>query len=481
MSFQTRSLPYKQTHSLLCKAKPDVYPYALISTARSLESQNADYDIIFAFPQSTITLDHHFKLHDETGAISNKGFLEQLDNAWKQTRIDSDPDPDTDTNTNKKQRTDIPPFTGGWFVYLSYELAVEVEPALALPEADPDLPVAMAARCPAAVIVNHQQQSCYALAEDDYAHLLDEIEKDYRACCIHAGSSKKVDGDSANATTITASNIEEDVSKPYLDQVERIKHYIYDGDIFQANLSRKWQLTLAEDIDDIEIFEHLASSNPGNFAACVKFPSASIISSSPERLVSCRQGQVETRPIAGTRPRADKAHADTALAEELLAHPKEQAEHIMLIDLERNDLGRICIPGSIQVDELMTLESYQHVHHIVSNIQGKIRPQISPVDIIKAVFPGGTITGCPKVHCMEILAEMEQQARSAYTGSVGYINRDGSMDLNILIRTMIRVNNSISFRAGGGIVADSDARRELEETRAKARGLLNVFQVADNE
>jgi anthranilate synthase component 1 len=150
----------------------------------------------------------------------------------------------------------------------------------------------------------------------------------------------------------------------------------------------------------------------------------------------------------------------------------------MLIDLERNDLGRICIPGTIEVSELMTLESYQHVHHIVSNIIGRLRDDVSPADVIRAVFPGGTITGCPKVRCMEILAEMEQQARGAYTGSIGYINRNGDMDLNILIRTLVRKGNTITFRAGGGIVADSDAEHELAETRAKAKGLLRALGIA---
>ena len=167
--------------------------------------------------------------------------------------------------------------------------------------------------------------------------------------------------------------------------------------------------------------------------------------------------------------------ADARLAAELMRHPKERAEHVMLIDLERNDLGRICVPGSIHVDELMTLETYQHVHHIVSNVSGRLRPDVTPADVIRAVFPGGTITGCPKVRCMEILAEMEQQPRGAYTGSIGYINRSGDMDLNILIRTLQRTGEAVSFRAGGGIVADSEPEHELAETRAKAKGLLQVF------
>jgi anthranilate synthase component 1 len=157
---------------------------------------------------------------------------------------------------------------------------------------------------------------------------------------------------------------------------------------------------------------------------------------------------------------------------ELVSHPKERAEHIMLIDLERNDLGRVCEAGTVRVDELMTIESYTHVHHIVSNVSGRLRPDVTPVGALRAVFPGGTITGCPKFRCMQIIAELEAAGRGAYTGSLGYLTVDGTLDLNILIRTMTLRAGQLSFRAGAGIVADSDPERELEETRAKARGLI---------
>jgi len=268
----------------------------------------------------------------------------------------------------------------------------------------------------------------------------------------------------------------ENDEQSYLQQVEKIKKYIIDGDIFQANLSRQWTAKLKQKVDDATLFSTLAEYNPSSFAALAALQSMTIISSSPERLVSLKKGIVETRPISGTRPRDSDKHSDDVLAKELLSHPKEQAEHIMLIDLERNDLGRVCRPGSIEVNELMVLESWQHVHHIVSNVRGELAAGKTPVDVLRAVFPGGTITGCPKVHCMEILAELEAQARGAYTGSLGYINNDGSMDFNILIRTMVREGNKITFRAGGGIVNDSIAEKELEETRAKAKGLLNIFE-----
>jgi len=166
---------------------------------------------------------------------------------------------------------------------------------------------------------------------------------------------------------------------------------------------------------------------------------------------------------------------------ELAAHPKERAEHVMLIDLERNDLGRVCEPGSVQVDELMTIESYARVHHIVSNVSGRLRAEVTPVGALRAVFPGGTITGVPKFRCMQIIAELEGIGRGAYTGSLGFLGRDGAMDLNILIRTMTVMGRNIELRAGAGIVADSDPQRELEETRAKARGMLAVFSTSGGE
>lgn len=187
---------------------------------------------------------------------------------------------------------------------------------------------------------------------------------------------------------------------------------------------------------------------------------------------------LETRPIAGTRPRSECAAHDVALSKELIGHPKERAEHVMLLDLERNDLGRIAATGSVHVNELMAVESFAHVHHIVSNVRAVLRAGVAPGEVLRAVFPGGTITGCPKVRCMEIIAELEQAPRGAYTGSMGYLNHDGDMDFNILIRTLVCEHEQLEFRAGAGIVADSIPELELEETRAKARGLAKALGVS---
>lgn len=201
-----------------------------------------------------------------------------------------------------------------------------------------------------------------------------------------------------------------------------------------------------------------------------------MVSASPERLLALHDGVAQTRPIAGTRPRF-AGDDDAARIRELVGHPKERAEHVMLLDLERNDLGRVCAPGSVRVDELMTVESYAHVHHIVSNVRGVLRTGVTPGQAIAAVFPGGTITGCPKVRCMQIIAELEGVGRGAYTGAMGWLGHSGDLDLNILIRSAEVEGTRLRFRTGAGIVIDSDPQRELDETRAKARGMLRALGV----
>jgi anthranilate synthase component 1 len=268
--------------------------------------------------------------------------------------------------------------------------------------------------------------------------------------------------------------ITEDDASRFVSAVDSAKQYIAAGDVFQANLSRGWSVKTQRSARDV--YTRLAAANPAPFAGSVKWNERWILSSSPERLLEIRDGIASTRPIAGTRPRALIREQDKVLSEELFANPKERAEHIMLVDLERNDLGRICEPGSVEVSEMMVLESYRHVHHIVSNVRGRLRSEVTPGMAIRAVFPGGTITGCPKVRCMQIIAELEASPRGAYTGSIGYLNRDGSLDLNILIRTMVKHGTSLQLRAGAGIVADSEPNAELAETRAKARGLLEALQ-----
>jgi anthranilate synthase component 1 len=434
----------------LHQSDPQRYPHLLQSSA------HGRFDILFAFPGDSLVLDVDGHVTAPDSAVApGSDFLTAFDDWWRQQ------------GAVAPVRAGLP-FTGGWFVYLGYELAGQIEPCLQLPETTGALPVAIATRFRSAVIRDNQRQQSYIVAEHGQSTAVAGILADISSLTT-----------SSAADAAAVASVREDDPQDYLDAVGRIHAYIREGDVFQVNLSRRWTITLQEAVDAATLFNNLARHNPSPFAGMATWAGVSIISSSPERLVCVRDGRVETRPIAGTRPRGDVSASDRAYSEELLAHPKERAEHIMLIDLERNDLGRLCVPGSIEVNELMVLESYAHVHHIVSNVRGRLRDNISPGEVIRAVFPGGTITGCPKVRCMQIIAELERVARGAYTGSMGYINRDGSMDLNILIRSMVCEGNRLELRAGAGIVADSDAEAELEETRAKARGLLRALGLDD--
>ena len=356
------------------------------------------------------------------------------------------------------------PFTGGWLLYLGYELASEIEPRLKLPQC-PDPVVALAIRAPAAWIRDRATGQAWLMAESGHERLLDEFER-------HACASSRERAAAAAAPAIPWSKRMS--RRAFLGAVRRALEYIAAGDVYQANLSRGWTGRAAP-VDPVRVYQRLRATNPSPFAALLRQEDFALLSSSPERLVSIRGNTVATRPIAGTRPRGATAEADAALVRSLLDNEKERAEHVMLIDLERNDLGRVCAGGTVRVDEYMSVETYAHVHHIVSNVSGRLRNDVSPIGVIRALFPGGTITGCPKVRCMEIIAELEGVGRGAYTGSVGYLNRDGSCDLNILIRTITAGGGLFKFRAGAGIVADSDPLQELAETRAKAEGLLRAL------
>lgn len=423
------------------------YPALLASTATPAE--RGRYDILFCHPTATLTKHRAGELSSSGMRLTPAGgFLRTLDRWWRAERR-----PATDGDL---------PFSGGWFVYLGYELAAEIEPSLVLPSC-PDPIIAMALRIPAALVHDRMRGTTEIIVEAGSEGALARIAADLKRIGTVAAKPLLI-GDS-----------KEDDPARHLRAIEHAKEHIAAGDIYQANLSRQWRVRLDDCCDSADLFESLSRANPGGFAGIAALGGQTIVSSSPERLIAIRDGRVSTRPIAGTRPRSSDRNADAADGALLVTHPKERAEHIMLIDLERSDLGRVCEPGSVEVNEFMAVESYAHVHHIVSNVRGRLLATVTPIDALRAVFPGGTITGVPKVRCMQIISALEGEGRGAYTGSMGYLNRDGSCDFNILIRTMVREGNELRFRAGGGIVADSIPERELDETRAKARGMLRAL------
>jgi para-aminobenzoate synthetase component 1 len=260
----------------------------------------------------------------------------------------------------------------------------------------------------------------------------------------------------------------------YLKAVERVREYIIAGDIFQANLSQRFEAPLAE--RPWSLYRRLRTSNPAPFAAFLDLPDGAILSASPERFLHVdAAGRVETRPIKGTRPRGVGPEHDAALGQALLESPKDRAENLMIVDLMRNDLSRVCAPGTVRVSELFALEQYATVHHLVSTVVGELAPGADALDLLRAAFPGGSITGAPKLRAMEIIAELERIQRGVYCGSIGYWSLTGELDTSIAIRTAVARGGRVYFSAGGGVVADSDAAEEYQETLDKARGLIDAL------
>jgi para-aminobenzoate synthetase component 1 len=263
----------------------------------------------------------------------------------------------------------------------------------------------------------------------------------------------------------------------YLEAVQRVREYIYAGDIFQANLSQRFEATLNETPWDL--YRRMRVRNAAPFAAYFECPESAIVSASPERFLRVDvDGHVETRPIKGTRPRGVGPEHDGALGQALTESAKDRAENLMIVDLMRNDLSRVCEPGTVRVPELFALERYATVHHLVSTVVGQLAADADAFDLVRATFPGGSITGAPKLRAMEIIAELEPSQRSVYCGSLGYWSLTGALDTNIAIRTAIARHGRVYFSAGGGIVADSDPEQEYRETLDKARGIIDALAVA---
>ncbi len=421
------------------------YPYLLESSSRG--NKRNRYSFLFFKPRVLL---------QKTKEDKNI-FLEEFDKIWKKEIIVQN-----DFYYNNKKI----PFCGGWFIYLGYELVEEIEPRLSIPKSPFKLPTAFASRVNTAIIFDHVDNEVLITSDDkdSFYDDIEDIEKDFSRIL---DDSKKLSG---SIKILTKGSKHE-----HQNQVRRCIDYIFEGEIFQANLSRLWKFQIDQKINEIEIYRELRNKNPSPFAGLINYKQSNIICSSPERLVSVNDDFLETRPIAGTRPRGSSGLQDIELSMELINSDKEKAEHLMLVDLERNDISKVCKPGSVKVNEMMTIESYAHVHHIVSNICGLKKDNITPGKIIRSLFPGGTITGCPKVRCMEILGELEKEGRGPYTGSLGYVTHNGNMDLNILIRSMLKEKEFLYFRAGGGIVADSIPENETFETEAKANGMLKAL------
>ncbi|HEY5932820.1 MAG TPA: anthranilate synthase component I family protein [Nitrospira sp.] len=382
---------------------------------------------------------------------------------------------------------DVPPFFGGAVGYLSYDLARRFEklPSLAFDDlAGPDLEFAFFDLVAA---IDHELNRLVLMFCPPLERFLGEPrdklfrEGKERLAEFEARLTRPdtVDVHWSNLGRLTFTPEQEQAV--YSQNVSRCQEYIAAGDIYQANLSHRFRVTsaafssLGDLHTDLSAYRRLRALNPSPFSGILRFDAVRLISSSPERLVRLEGRRADTRPIAGTRPRGKTMADDHRLTDELRANEKECAEHVMLVDLERNDLGRVCRFGSVHVDELMTVERYSHVTHLVSHVAGTLKDHATGFDLLKAMFPGGTITGVPKIRCMEIIEELEPVRRGPYTGSMGYLSWSGDLDFNILIRTLVMRNAVGYLQVGAGIVADSDPTREYEETIHKAQAFFSAF------
>jgi para-aminobenzoate synthetase component I len=367
----------------------------------------------------------------------------------------------------------IPDFRGGAIGYISYDYARYIEKLPNWAEDDLGIPEVYFLVYKEWFIFDHQTSELWLL----FLHKEDEsIEERIESWLLRWQEECYQDSihKNSNLEGILSVSMTE---QQFINAVEKVQDYISIGDVFQVNLSVRQSKPLA--VDAMAVYEQLRVLNPSPYMSYFHTPEFQLVSGSPELLIKKKGLEVSTRPIAGTRSRGKDEAEDLLLANELIENEKERAEHVMLVDLERNDLGRVCQYGTVEVNEFMVIEKYSHVMHIVSNVRGELAPEKDEYDVIDAVFPGGTITGAPKVRTMEIIEELEPVQRGIYTGSLGWIGFDGDMELNIIIRTMLVKDGQAHVQAGAGIVIDSSPKNEYKESLKKALALWKAKEKAE--
>ncbi len=368
------------------------------------------------------------------------------------------------------------PFLLGGVGYFSYDLLHLLEDIPSKTIDDIGFPECHVGFYDTSIAFDHVEGKGYVVSVtenkvDEVIELLRSQESEVR--------SQKLDIQTQNSKFKTQNFVSNFSKEDYIKAVQKAKEYIAAGDIYQVNLSQRF--TTEIDISPYELYLRLRAASPAPFSAYLDFGKAAVLSSSPERFLKVDGNDIEARPIKGTRPRGKNAEEDERLKKELQQSEKDRAEHIMIVDLERNDLGRVCKYGTVTVDEEMAVESFAQVHHMVSTVAGELKEEVGLMDTLKATFPGGSITGAPKVRAMEIIEELEPNRRGVYTGAIGYIGFNGKMDLNIAIRTMVVKDGKAHFSVGGGIVADSEPEAEYQETLDKAKGMMEALRAVNSE
>ncbi len=370
---------------------------------------------------------------------------------------------------------DLPPFQTGLAGYFGYGLRHHVERVPMHARADIAWPDLIVGLYDLVLAVDHVEGRAWLLASG-YPETTPQARRERAEARIGWACDRLSRATQAAPAQSWAIAAKPDLRQAEFEQaVRRTIDYIEAGDIYQANITQRFRARLPSGFDRLSLYQALRTRNPATFGAYLDFGATGILSSSPERFLKLADGKVETRPIKGTRPRGRGAAEDQALATELLGSAKDRAENLMIVDLLRNDISRVCKVGSVKVPTLFGLESYATVHHLVSVVAGELAAGRSAVDLLRACFPGGSVIGAPKIRAMEVIAELEPTSRGPYCGSIGYLSADGGMDSNIVIRTYCIHGQDLTFQVGGGIVADSDPHVEYEESLAKAKALIEVL------
>ncbi|MBW9263752.1 MAG: aminodeoxychorismate synthase component I [Candidatus Thiodiazotropha sp. (ex. Lucinisca nassula)] len=453
MNFEVITFPYQQNSAALFEAIARL-PWAAFLDSCHPYTEQGRYDILSADPQTVlITRGEHTRIVPSGGSmrLSTEDPFQLLSNALGPIQ----------------QGVEDLPFCGGAIGYFGYDLARRLESLPSLAEDVEQLPEMAVGIYDWSLVVDHQQQCSWLVGQNPA-----RLERFRRMLLgVVENGSKPANLSPYRVVGSICANMNRE---EYLVSLARIKKYIQDGDCYQVNFAQRF--SIAAEGDTWQAYKGLRQLNAAPFAAYLNTPDCQIMSSSPERFLELRSGLVETKPIKGTAPRGEDPIEDMLLAEMLKNSSKDQAENLMIVDLLRNDLGKVCATGSVTVPELFKLESFARVHHLVSKVCGELASGENALSLLRACFPGGSITGAPKLRAMEIIEELEPHRRGIYCGAIGYISFDGDMDTNIAIRTMVHAQGTTRLWAGGGIVADSDPEAEYRETYHKASALLDLLQ-----
>ncbi|MEN8166275.1 MAG: aminodeoxychorismate synthase component I [Pseudomonadota bacterium] len=453
MPLLSQRLPYRADSAVLFESIRQFPWPVFIDSARPMVEQGR-FDILAAAPYKTLI---------------TRGGITEVWQAGSVSRSDADPFDLLREQLAFSARTgnsDLP-FQGGAIGYFSYDLARRIERLPALKKTDQQMPELAIGLYDWALVVDHEERSCWLVGQgrdpktqEKWQRLIDRLsqppEQSHRPFRLRS--------------TIRSNLSQAD----YQERFERIQSYIHEGDCYQVNFAQCFQAEVEGDA--WTAYQRLRKINPAPFSAYLETPFGNILCSSPERFLRVDQGRVETRPIKGTVARGANPAEDRRMIEWLQSSPKDRAENLMIVDLLRNDLGRVCRTGSIEVTGLFEIESFARVHHLVSTVAGELAPEEDALSLLRACFPGGSITGAPKLRAMEIIEELEDYRRGVYCGAIGYIGFDGRMDTNIAIRTLLNRDNRISFWSGGGIVADSRPESEYQETLDKAAAIFAMLE-----